>query len=112
MLFDLTSKTSGTVSPDMYWDFHNKQVISIGGETNGGPDSEPVLLPYGEDYWQVGPIGEQWTSPGFEEQMIADRWTPQSPRRKQSGGRGGRECGGSMGGGQYHGCYQADESMA
>lgn len=86
----------------MYCDFHNKQVISIGGETNGGPDSEPVLLPYGEDYWQVGPIGEQWPSPGFEGQMIADRWRPPSPRRKQSGGRGGRECGGSMGGGQHY----------
>lgn len=38
MLFDLIPKNSRTVSPNMYcseiWDFHNKQVISIGGETN------------------------------------------------------------------------------
>ena len=76
------------------WDLHNKQVISIGGETNSRPGSEPALLPYGEDYWHVGPIGWQWPSPGFEGQMIADRWEPLSPRRKQSGGRGGRGCGG------------------
>lgn len=70
-------------SPDMFWDFHNKQVISIRGETNGGPDSRPAVLPYGEDYWQVGPIGKQWPSLGFEGQMIADRWKPQRPRKKQ-----------------------------
>lgn len=114
-LFDLTPKYSRTLSPDMYctenWNFHNKQVISIGGETNSGPDSEPAPLPYGEDYWQVGPIGGQWPSPGFEGQMIADRWKPPSPRRKQSGGWGGQECGGSMGVGQHH-CYQAEESLA
>lgn len=38
MLFDLIPKYNRTVSPNMYcseiWDFHNKQVISIGGETN------------------------------------------------------------------------------
>lgn len=75
-------------------------MISIEGETNGGPDSEPSPAPYGEDYWQVRPIAEQWSSPWFEGQMIADRWKPQSPRRKQSGGRGGWERGGLMGGGQ------------
>lgn len=40
-----------------------------------------------EDYWQVGPIGGQWASLEFEEQMIADRWKPTSLRRKQLGGR-------------------------
>lgn len=68
-------------------DFQNKQVIIIEGETNGRPTSELAPLPYGEDYWQVGPIGGQWSSPGFEGQMIADRWKPPSPKRKQSGGR-------------------------
>lgn len=108
-------KYSGRVSPDMFctgnWKFHNKQVISIGGETNDGPDSKQAPLPCGEDYWQVGPIGKQWPSPGLEGQMIADRWKPPSPRRKQSGGRGGQECGGPMREGQRHG-YQADESLA
>ena len=91
MLFDLTLDHSGKATPTMYgaenMDFHNNQVISIGGETNSGPDPESVPPPYGEDYWQVGPIGRQWLCPGFEGQMIADRWKPQSPRRKQSGGR-------------------------
>lgn len=107
-LFNLPPKTKRhSVSRHVLYDFHNKQVISIEGETNSGPDSEPARLPYGEDYWQVGPIGEQWPSPGFEGQMIADRWKPPSPRRKQSGGKRGQECGGSMGGEQHH-CYQAD----
>lgn len=107
----LTLKHSSTESPDMFWDFHNKQVISIGGETNGGPDSKPPVLPYGEDYWQVGPIGKQWPSLGFEGQMIADRWKPHSPRKKQSGERRRWECGGLMSGGQHHGCYQVDENL-
>lgn len=63
-------------------------MISIEGETNNKPNSEPAPLPCGEDYWQVGQIGEQWPSLGFEGQMIADRWKPPSPRRKQSSGRG------------------------
>lgn len=76
-LFNLTPKSSGTVSPDMYCKiFKNKQVISIEGGTNGEPHSEPAPLPCGEDYWQVGQIGKQWPSLGFEGQMIADRWKP------------------------------------
>lgn len=85
-------------------------MISIGGETNGGPDSDPALRPYREDYWQVEPIGKQWSSRELEGQMIADRWKPPSLRRKQSGGRG--RCGGSVGGGERHGCYQADKRPA
>lgn len=78
-------------------------MISIGEETNGRPDLEPVPMPYREDYWQVLPIGEQWASPRFEGQMIADRWKPVSQEqatRKQSGKRGGWESG--VEGGKHH----------
>lgn len=83
ILFDLTPKHSGIVSPDTYWYVYNTQVIRIEGEINGWADSKPAGLPSGEDYWQVGPIGKQWPSLGFEGQMIADRWKPQSPRKKK-----------------------------
>lgn len=68
------------------WDFHNNKAISIGGETEKKSTvTAPASLPYGQDYCQVGPIGGQWCSPGFERQMIADRWTPPSPRRELKG---------------------------
>lgn len=80
------------------WDFHNNKVISIGGETKKEKPAvtAPASLPNGEDYCQVGPIGGQWRGPGFERQMIADRWTPPSPRRELKGWWGRRECGGSV----------------
>lgn len=96
------------------WDFHNNKVISIGGETKkrkASPVTAPASLPNGEDYCQVGPIGGQWRGPGFERQMIADRWTPPSPRRELKGWWGRRECGGSVGAGQHH-CYQTEDGLA
>lgn len=72
-------------------------MISIGGETKkreASPVTAPVSLPYGEDYSQVGPIGGQWRGPAFERQMIADRWTPPSPRGELKSWWGGRNVGG------------------
>lgn len=94
-------------------DFHNNKVISIGGETGKKiAVTAPASLPYGQDYCQVGPIGGQWRSPGFERQMIADRWMPLSPRRELKGlVRKDGNVGGRRELGQHH-RFQTEDGLA